>query len=131
MGPGNGAAPFVVDKQEFTFDCVFSSPVKSAGAGDATQKGVCTTPSGDTVTFRVNDESGTIASGVRVFAGPRWDPFIMDAPATLATIAKGALAFTDPGSIYLDGKNVLSLVIEVDVAKAFGHAALLGWWRRP
>ena len=45
-------------------------------------------------------------------AGPRWDPFIMDAPAALKTIATGELAFTDPGSIYLDGKNVLGLVLE-------------------
>ena len=64
--------------------------------------------------MRVNDEQGSSANGVRVFAGPRWDPFIMDAPAALKTIATGKLAFTDPGSIFLDGKNVLSLVVEVD-----------------
>ena len=52
--------------------------------------------------------------GVRVFAGPRWDPFIMDAPAALKTIATGKLAFTDPGAIYLDGKDVLGLVVEID-----------------
>ena len=28
----------------------------------------------------MNDEQGGSAHGVRVFAGPRWDPFIMDAP---------------------------------------------------
>ena len=38
----------------------------------------------------------------------------MDAPAALKTIATGKLAFTDPSSIYLDGKNVLSLVVEID-----------------
>jgi len=52
--------------------------------------------------------------GTRVFAGVRWDPFIMDARAALATIATGKLAFTDPGSIFLDGKNVLSIVVELD-----------------
>ena len=75
--------------------------------------------------FRVNDEQGGSAHGVRVFAGPRWDPFIMDAPAALKTIATGKLAFTDPGSIYLDGKNVLSLVVEVDTALLDG-AELVG-----
>ena len=40
----------------------------------------------------------------------------MDAPAALKTIATGELAFTDSGAIYLDGKNVLSLVLEVDCA---------------
>ena len=38
----------------------------------------------------------------------------MDARAALKTIATRQLAFTDPGAIYLDGKNVLSLVVEID-----------------
>ena len=75
--------------------------------------------------MRVNDERGGQAHGVRVFAGPRWDPFIMDAPAALKTIATGKLAFTDPSAIYLDGKNILSLVVEVDRA-VLGRAELYG-----
>ena len=74
----------------------------------------------------VEDERGGSAHGVRVFAGPRWDPFIMDAPAALRTIATGRLAFTDPGTIFLDGKNVLSLVVEVDCARLLGDAELVG-----
>ena len=50
----------------------------------------------------------------------------MDAPATLKTIAAGELAFTDPGSIYMDGKNVLSLVVELDCAKYMPDAQLVG-----
>jgi hypothetical protein len=42
----------------------------------------------------VNDEQGGSGHGVRVFAGPRWDPFIMDARAALTTIATGRLSFT-------------------------------------
>ena len=49
----------------------------------------------------------------------------MDAPAALKTIATGKLAFTDPASIYLDGKNVLSLVVEIDSA-LLGGAELVG-----
>jgi hypothetical protein len=127
VGARNGSAPFLVDTKEFTFDCVFSAPVETGGNGGETiQDGECVTPSGESVTFRVGNANGGADRGVRIFAGPRWDPFIMDAPATLATIATGELAFTDPGSIYLDGKNVLSLVVEVDVATVFGDAALLG-----
>ncbi len=107
-------APFVVGGREFKFDCVFSEPTSAKDATSAVQEGTCTTPTGDTVSFRLNDESGGSAHGVRVFAGPRWDPFMMDAPAALKTIATGTLAFTDPGSIYLDGKNVLGLVVEVE-----------------
>ena len=119
-------APFVPGEEEIVIDCVFSAPLDGQGANSPRQEGTCTTPTGETVSIRVNDEHGAHARGVRVFAGPRWDPFIMDAPATLKTIATGKLAFTDPGAIYLDGKNVLSLVVEVDRAGVLGGAQLVG-----
>lgn len=125
-GVQDDPALFVVGAKEFAFDCVFSAPVNRNGAGGPKQEGACTTPVGETLSFSVNDERGGSAHGVRVFAGPRWDPFIMDAPAALETIATGKLAFTDPGSISLDGKNVLSLIVEVDCARVLGGAELVG-----
>src|SRR6478609_5241150 len=110
-GPLGSSGPFAAGPDEFVFDCVFSAP---SGAQGGLQEGVCTTPTGDTVTFRVNDTEGGAGHGIRAFAGGRWDPFIMDAPAALKTIATGQLSFTDPGSIYLDGKNVLGLILEID-----------------
>ena len=99
-------------------DCVFGTPehvtVQGADQSDHEQHGSCVTPSGEQVSFRVNDDEGGAGRGLRVFAGVRWDPFIMDARAALATIATRTLAFTDPGSIFLDGKNVLSIVVEID-----------------
>jgi hypothetical protein len=125
-GVRDDPAPFAVGAQEFAFDCVFSDPGGGEGARGRGQEGVCTTSSGATVSFSVNDERGGSGHGVRVFGGPRWDPFIMDAPAALKTIATGELAFTDPGSIYLDGKNVLSLVVEIDCAGILGDVELVG-----
>lgn len=119
------AAPFSAANEEFVVDCVFSAPVGGDGAGGLRQDGVCTTPAGEMVAVEVNDERGGSGHGVRVFAGPRWDPFIMDAPAALKTIATGELAFTDPGSIFLDGKNVLSLVVALDSSLVRG-AELVG-----
>ncbi len=119
------AAPFSAGSREFTFDCVFSPPTTDPEGTGVVQEGFCTTPTGETVSFRVNDEQSASAHGVRVFAGLRWDSFIMDAPAALKTIATGTLAFTDPGSIYLDGKSVLGLVLEVDMA-LLGGAELIG-----
>jgi hypothetical protein len=119
--PGD-PAPFAPDAQEFVFDTVFSAP---SDAEPFEQEGTCTTPAGEVVTFRVNDEHGGSGHGVRVFAGARWDPFILDAPSALKTVATGELAFSDPGSIYLDGKNVLALVVEVDHA-LLGGAPLVG-----
>jgi hypothetical protein len=105
---GGDRAPFAVGDEEFVFDCVFSTPA-----------------TGETISVEVNHQSGSEAHGVRVFAGPRWDPFIMDAPAMLKTIATGKLSFTDPGSIFLDGKNVLSVVVEIDCATVLGDRELV------
>src|SRR3954470_8769160 len=118
--PGD-PAPFAPQEQEFVFDTVFSEPTD---AQPFEQEGTCTTPAGETVAFRVNDASGGSGHGVRVFAGARWDPFIMDAPAALRTIATGKMAFTDPSEIFLDGKDALSLVVELDTA-LLGDAELV------
>ena len=120
----SASAPFVGGEDEFRFECVFSDPSADDGAGG--QEGICSTPAGESVPFRVGDEQGGDGDGVRVFAGPRWDPFIMDAPAALKTIATGELAFTEAGSIYMDGKNVLGLVVEIDCARFLGGADLIG-----
>ena len=113
-------APFGVADDEFVFDCVFSE------SSTPEQAGRCSTPSGDVASFEVDDENGGEGGGVRAFAGPRWDPFFFDAPAALKTIETGELAFTDPGSIFLDGKNVLTVVAEVDCSRFFDGAALVG-----
>jgi hypothetical protein len=105
------------ESSEWVLDCVFE-PRESSGS----QRGHLTRPDGAVSPIvaggGVGDED---ESGVRVFAGPRWDPFIMDAPAGLRTIAERRLCFTDPGSIYLDGKNVLGLVVELDCASVLGY----------
>jgi hypothetical protein len=119
------ATPFTVTGEEIVIDCVFSAPVNGPGVSGPEQEGTCSVR-GETVSMRVNDERGGLADGLRAFAGLRWDPFIMDAPATLKTIATGKLAFTDPGAIYLDGKNVLSLVVEIDRTVLPDGAELVG-----
>jgi hypothetical protein len=121
-GAPTDSVPFVADEPELVFDCVFSAPV--GDGANAVQEVSCTTPTGEKVSVRVDQEDPP-EGGVRVFAGPRWDPFIMDAPAALKTIATGKPAFTDPGSIYMDGKNVLSLVLEIDAA-LLGGVGLVG-----
>ena len=112
-----GSAAFDLDAEEFVFDIVFSD--QSPGAGP--QSGYCRTPAGDEVTFPVGDPEGGKGAGVRVFAGPRWDPFILDAPAALRTVASGEMAFTEQSSIFLDGKNVLGIVVELNCAHLLGR----------
>ena len=62
---------------------------------------------------------------MRVFAGARWDPFILDAPAALKTVATGQLAFAELGAIYMDGKNVLEPGRR-DRLRASGASELVG-----
>ena len=114
---------FVPADEEYVFDCVFSTPDPAADV--PVQEGICTSPTGGTVSFRVNDPQGGSGADMRVFGGLRWDPFIMDARAALKTLATHQLAFTDSGSIFLDGKNVLSVVIEMD-SRLLGGARLVG-----
>ena len=109
---------------DLVIDCVFSTPEPEDGGE---QRCTCTLPNGETVSAAIDDDGGAAtANGTRLFAGPRWDPFILDAPAMLKTIATRKLAFTDPGAIYLDGKNVLGLVIEIDCASVLGDLELVG-----
>src|SRR5215510_2840701 len=73
-GPG---AAFAVDDDEATFDFTFDVP-EGADTTRPLQRGRCQTPSGETVSFHVNDEKGASGSGVHVFAGRRSDPFFLN-----------------------------------------------------
>ena len=53
--PGD-PVPFTVRPEEFVFDCVFSAPPRTDGNHGGEQEGTLTTPAGDAVSFRVNDE---------------------------------------------------------------------------
>src|SRR3954469_5771123 len=84
--PRNGTpAGFVADGQEIVIDCVFSPPPAGDVPAGLTQEGTCTLSTGDSADFRVGDLEGGSGTTVRAFAGLRWDPFIMDAPAALRT----------------------------------------------
>jgi hypothetical protein len=126
LDPSTNSSPFRVDDRELVVDCTFD-PSESRLDGELHQRGTCSPSTGEVLQFETNTVTRANADGdLRVFAGPRWDPFIMDAPAALKTIATGQPAFTDSGSIFLDGKNVLGLVIEFDCSKLFPDVELVG-----
>ncbi|MGB5006575.1 MAG: DUF4331 family protein [Ferruginibacter sp.] len=58
-------------------------------------------------------EIGTGATGVKVFAGPRDDPFFFDLNQYKAILAGSAMGFNNPGADTFAGTNVLSIVVEV------------------
>ncbi|MBL7775344.1 MAG: DUF4331 family protein [Saprospiraceae bacterium] len=67
------------------------------------------------------------ANGMKVFAGPRDDPFFFDLTQYTAIIGGTATGFNNPGSDTFAGTNVLSLVVEVPKSM-LGAAASLNTW---
>ena len=57
--------------------------------------------------------TGTGSNGIKVFAGPRDDPFFFDLDRYKAILAGSETGFADPGTDTFAGTNVLSVVVEV------------------
>ncbi|HLK31407.1 MAG TPA: DUF4331 family protein [Puia sp.] len=56
---------------------------------------------------------GTGANGIRLFAGPRDDPFFFDLDQFHAILGGTATGFNNPGKDTFAGTNVMSIVVEV------------------
>jgi len=110
-------AAFAPSKSEITFDCTFDVPSGPAGGARPVQHGRCVTPSGRTISFRTDDESGGMDDGVQVFAGQRSDPFFLDVRMIEKTVATGKLSFRPKGSDTLYGTNILAIVIKLEWRK--------------
>jgi hypothetical protein len=108
---------FGAEDTELVFACSFDAPRAAGGDALPEQGGVCIGPSGKPLRFRVNDERGAQGDGMRVYAGLRSDPFVIDLPAYLETIKTGRVAFKNPGENSLTGLNALSLIVEVDAKR--------------
>jgi Domain of unknown function (DUF4331) len=118
--PGGAPAAFAVSNREYVFSCRFAAPVERPGDLPLAQEGTCAASTGQAASFRVNDEQGGEADGLRVFAGRRLDPFFFDGVRAVQTILTRQLAFVSPGDSRQHRQNVLSIVVEVDVATVLG-----------
>src|SRR3981189_3697549 len=65
---GGPSSRFDVGTDEAAITCTFATPITTIN-GHSLQEGTCTLPSGATVSFRVNDDTGAGAPGARIFAG--------------------------------------------------------------
>lgn len=65
--------------------------------------------------------------GIKVFAGPRDDPFFFDLNAFRAIIAGTATSFNSPGTDAFAGTNVLSVVVEVPKSLLGGSGTINVW----
>ncbi len=66
-------------------------------------------------------------NGMKVFAGPRDDPFFFDFAQYSAILGGTATGFNNPGSDTFAGTNVLSIVIEVPKSLVGGSGAITAW----
>jgi hypothetical protein len=114
----DGRPSFAAGEDEYAFDVTFSAPSTDGGA--VVQAGTCTTPGGAQIPIRVGVEKPTEAQGVRIFAGPRLDPFFLDLATERATHTLERLSFRPNGVNAVQGANVLSIVLELDTATVLG-----------
>lgn len=70
---------------------------------------------------------GTGTSGIKVFAGPRDDPFFFDLNRYKAILAGTAPGFNNPGTDTFAGTNVMSIVVEVPKSLLGGSGTLNVW----
>jgi hypothetical protein len=118
-GPGSR---FEVGPDEYDITCTFAAPMTTDGAGHPVQPGTCTLPNGATVSFRVDDEQIAEAPGARVFAGLRMDPLFIDGTGYVKTLATRRVGFQANGVNSAEGWDILSIVVELDVATMLGRA---------
>ncbi|MFF4505722.1 DUF4331 family protein [Streptomyces sp. NPDC001401] len=120
VAPAADRAAFTVGDTEYGLNFTFATPGRIPGGDEPLQIGTCTTSSGEEVLFLVGGEKPTEAEGLRIFAGPRLDPFFIDLAGVLAADATQKLAFRPGADNVLEGMNVLSIVVEVDPEVVFG-----------
>jgi Polyketide cyclase / dehydrase and lipid transport/Domain of unknown function (DUF4331) len=103
------AAKFTTADPEYRFNCRFEALQPGLDGQKTIQRGTCSLPGGQSLSFVVNDEKGaSTPDGVfRVFAGLRSDPFYL---AWLVAVMKKY-----PNLLQHD--NVLSIVIEFDTRR--------------
>jgi hypothetical protein len=75
-----------------------------------------------------NPVIGTGSNGVKVFAGPRDDPFFFDLVRFKEIIAGTQTSFRNPGVDTFAGTNIMALVMEVPKSLLGSHEGMINVW---
>jgi hypothetical protein len=120
IGLSGDRLSFVVGASEGIVSVTFSAPRSVVDSNQLEQDGVCSTASGETISFQVGDEQGAEQGGVRVFAGCRLDSFFIDQGISGGIRIPRRLPTEIPGRNSLHGQNVLTIIVEGSVPNLFG-----------
>lgn len=96
------------------------STLETSNFGNAVSKVEITPYGSSAITASTRD-------GMKLFAGPRDDPFFMDFAQYSAIISGNATGFNNPGSDTFAGSNVLSVVVEVPKSMIGGTGSINTW----
>lgn len=77
--------------------------------------------------YNASPSIGSNTNGIRVFAGPRDDPFFFDLVRFREILAGTQTSFRNPGVDTFAGTNVMSMVVEVPKS-LLGNAATINVW---
>jgi hypothetical protein len=103
-------------------------PVAPAGTGTMSTIRTNGTATETSVTaYGTSPNIGTGSSGIKIFAGPRDDPFFFDLVRFKEVIAGTQAGFRSPGVDTFAGTNVMSIVVEVPKSM-LGSAATINLW---
>ncbi len=91
----------------------FYGPVKPSMTGSRSKLEGAVTASVAVTAYGAAPVTAASASGIKVFAGPRDDPFFFDLDQYHAILAGKAPGFNNPGKDAFAGTNVMSVVVEV------------------
>ena len=102
-------------------------PVKPANTGTQSVLKGNPVASVDITAYGQEAKTGT-GGGIKVFAGPRDDPFFFDLAQFKKVIAGQAAGFNNPGTDSFAGTNVLSFVVEVPKSMLGASEGTINVW---
>ena len=103
-------------------------PIKPAETGTRSRLEGSATAEVAVTAYGASPTITTTTSGIKVFAGPRDDPFFFDLTQFKKIIAGTATSFNNPGTDAFAGTNVLSLVVEVPKSMLGASSGKLNVW---
>lgn len=103
-------------------------PVKPSETGARSKLEGSITASTDVTAYNGTVATGTGSTGIKVFAGPRDDPFFFDLDAFKKILNGTASNFNNPGTDKFAGTNVMSVVVEVPKTLVAGSGSSINVW---